>query len=64
MHATRCRSYFIPSRKGSLPRDCRPRTRPVYVDGDTPKLYVRTGVSTRELNVQEAMNYTSARWKR
>ena len=40
-----------------------PAQRPVYVkDGDTPKLYVRTGVSTRELNVQEAINYTSARW--
>jgi hypothetical protein len=40
-----------------------PTTRPVYVkDGDTPKLYVRTGVLTRELNVQEAINYTSDRW--
>ncbi len=40
-----------------------PMERPVYVkDGDAPKLYVRTGVSTRELNVQEAVNYTSARW--
>ena len=40
-----------------------PAHRPVYVrDGDSPKLYVRTGVSTRELNVQEAINYTSARW--
>jgi len=25
---------------------------------------VRTGVSTRELNVQEAVNYMDARWKR
>jgi len=40
-----------------------PAHRPVYVrDGDMPKLYVRTGVSTRELNVQEAINYTSVRW--
>ncbi len=40
-----------------------PAHRPVYVkDGDSPRLYVRTGVSTRELNVQEAINYTSARW--
>jgi hypothetical protein len=40
-----------------------PMQRPVYVrDGDAPKLYVRTGVSTRELNVQEAIDYTSARW--
>ena len=42
-----------------------PAHRPVYVkDGDNPRLYVRTGVSTRELNVQEAINYTSARWPR
>lgn len=40
-----------------------PAHRPVYVkDGDKPRLYVRTGVSTRELNVQEAINYTTARW--
>jgi hypothetical protein len=40
-----------------------PASRPMYVkEGDAPKLYVRTGVSTRELNVQEAINYTSARW--
>jgi len=41
-----------------------PAQRPVYVrDGETPKLYVRTGVSTRELNVQEAIDYTVTRWK-
>ena len=40
-----------------------PTHRPVYVkDGDAPRLYVRTGVSTRELNVQEAVNYTAERW--
>jgi hypothetical protein len=40
-----------------------PTSRPVYVkEGEAPKLYVRTGVSTRELNVQEAINYTSSRW--
>jgi len=39
--------------------------RPVYLrEGETPKLYVRTGVSTRELNVQEAIDYTTTRWKR
>jgi hypothetical protein len=39
--------------------------RPVYVrDGDAPRLYVRTGVSTRELNVQDAINYTEVRWKK
>ncbi len=41
-----------------------PAHRPVYVrESETPKLYVRTGVSTRELNVQEAINYTASRWK-
>jgi hypothetical protein len=40
-----------------------PTPRPVYLkEGDAPKLYVRTGVSTRELNVQEAVDYTLARW--
>lgn len=40
-----------------------PASRPVYVkEGEAPKLYVRTGALTRELNVQEAINYTSARW--
>jgi len=38
-------------------------SRPMYVkEGEAPRLYVRTGVSTRELNVQEAINYTSDRW--
>ena len=42
-----------------------PGHRPVYLrSGESPKLYVRTGVSTRELNVQEAVNYMDARWKR
>lgn len=42
-----------------------PMQRPVYVkDGDTPKLYVRTGALTRELNVQEAIDYTSTRWSK
>jgi len=42
-----------------------PAHRPVYVrDGETPKLFVRTGVSTRELNVQEAIDYTATRWKK
>lgn len=40
-----------------------PMQRPVYVkDGDKPKLYVRTGALTRELNVQEAIDYTTTRW--
>jgi len=42
-----------------------PTRRPVYVkEGDSPRLYVRTGVSTRELNVQEAINYTAERWRK
>jgi len=40
-----------------------PTRRPIYLkEGDSPRLYVRTGVSTRELNVQEAVNYTAERW--
>jgi len=40
-----------------------PTRRPIYMkEGDAPRLFVRTGVSTRELNVQEAVNYTSERW--
>lgn len=40
-----------------------PTRRPVYLkEGELPKLYVRTGALTRELNVQEAVNYTSERW--
>lgn len=42
-----------------------PMTRPVYVkDGDNPRLYVRTGALTRELNVQEAIDYTASRWSK
>lgn len=42
-----------------------PAHRPVYVrDGEMPRLYVRAGVSTRELNVQEAINYNATRWKK
>jgi hypothetical protein len=40
-----------------------PAHRPVFVkDGANPKLYLRTGVSTRELNIQEALEYISLRW--
>jgi hypothetical protein len=40
-----------------------PTRRPVYLkEGDLPKLYVRAGALTRELNVQEAVNYTAERW--
>ena len=37
--------------------------RPVFVkDGANPKLYLRTGVSTRELNIQEAVEYIPLHW--
>ncbi len=65
--ADACRSVHIVFHSLDDKELCRvivaPTRRPVYVkEGDSPKLYVRTGVSTRELNVQEAVNYTSERW--
>ncbi len=65
--ADACRSVHIVFHMVEGKEVCRvmitPMTRPVYVkDGDNPKLYVRTGVLTRELNVQEAIDYTSSRW--
>ncbi len=37
--------------------------RPIYIEeGKSTKFYLRTGVSTRELNVQEAVEYISTRW--
>lgn len=37
--------------------------RPIYIkEGNDLKFYLRTGVSTRELNVQEAVEYISTRW--
>lgn len=40
-----------------------PSTRPVFIQqGNNPKLYLRTGGGTRELNVQEAIDYMKARW--
>ena len=65
--ADACRSVHIVFHSVTSKEVCRvmvtPMTRPVYVkDGDSPKLYVRTGVLTRELNVQEAVDYTSSRW--
>lgn len=42
-----------------------PANRPVFLDqGNAPKLFVRTGGATRDLNIQEALDYVSARWKR
>lgn len=40
-----------------------PAPRPVYLEqSDQPKLYLRSGVTTRELNVKEAIAYQSQRW--
>lgn len=42
-----------------------PALRPVYLDqGHSPKFFVRTGGGTRDLNVKEAIEYFSGRWKR
>jgi len=42
----------------------RPSHRPVYIkEGNNMKFYVRTGVSTRALNIQEAVEFISTRWK-
>lgn len=39
--------------------------RPVYLDeGNAAKFFVRTGNSTRELNVRDALNHAAARWPR
>lgn len=40
-----------------------PSPRPVYLEqSGTPKLYLRSGATTRELNVKEAMDYQASRW--
>jgi hypothetical protein len=42
-----------------------PATRPVFLEqGNTPKFFVRTGGATRDLNIQEALDYVDGRWKR
>ncbi len=41
-----------------------PSARPVYINqGNNTKLYVRTGGATRDLNIQEAVEFASIRWK-
>lgn len=41
----------------------RPSARPVYLrQGNEPEFYVRTGTSTRELNVEEAIEYIKGRF--
>jgi hypothetical protein len=42
-----------------------PALRPVFLDqNNTPKFFVRTGGGTRDLNIQEALDYVQGRWKR
>jgi schlafen family protein len=42
----------------------RPSHRPVYIkEGNDMRFYLRTGVSTRGLNIQEAVDFISTRWK-
>lgn len=41
-----------------------PAIRPVFLtQGNTPKFFVRTGGGTRDLNIQEALEYVVGRWK-
>ncbi|MGZ8946824.1 MAG: AlbA family DNA-binding domain-containing protein [Methylococcaceae bacterium] len=41
-----------------------PSIRPVFLtQSNTPKFFVRTGGGTRDLNIQEALEYVSGRWK-
>lgn len=41
-----------------------PSARPVFINqGNTPKFFVRTGGATRDLNIQEALDYIPVRWK-
>lgn len=42
-----------------------PASRPVFLEqGNAPKFFVRTGGGTRDLNIQEALDYVQSRWKR
>lgn len=42
-----------------------PAKKPVFINqGNAPKFYVRTGGATRDLNIQEALDYVDVRWKR
>ena len=41
-----------------------PSGRPVFLDqGNSPKFFVRTGGGTRDLNIKEALDYISGRWR-
>ncbi len=42
-----------------------PAPRPVYLDQDgLPKLFLRSGATTREMNVREGIEWIAARWKK
>jgi hypothetical protein len=42
-----------------------PSVRPVFINqGNAPKLYVRTGGASRELNIQEALEFAPSRWNK
>ena len=42
-----------------------PSGRPVYLNqNNVPKLYVRTGGATRDLTIQEALEFAQVRWER
>ncbi len=62
-----CRQVILVFHEAENKELCRiivmPAYQPVFVkDGANPKLYLRTGVSTRELNIQEAVEYISLHW--
>jgi hypothetical protein len=41
-----------------------PSARPVYIkDGNNTKFYIRTGAATRDLNIQEAVEFVQRRWE-
>jgi hypothetical protein len=41
-----------------------PANRPVFLtQANSPKFFVRTGGGTRDLNIQEALEYVAGRWK-
>ncbi|PKM10095.1 MAG: ATP-binding protein [Gammaproteobacteria bacterium HGW-Gammaproteobacteria-10] len=41
-----------------------PANRPVFLtQANTPKFFVRTGGATRDLNIQEALDYIGGRWR-
>lgn len=41
-----------------------PAPRPVFLEqNNTPKFFVRTGGGTRDLNIQEALEYVRSRWR-